>query len=181
MVAGKEKLNFLVRPDSIDSLHIFDDRYIDLDQWVVEKARKLIGSDFDLMFLHLPNVDYAGVEHGWMSPKYMQAVRRADRAIAFFLKRLTNLGMMDTTLIIVTADHGGRDFSHTAPLPDNRTVPWIIVGPGVVVGGDLDEVGIHVMDTAATAFWALGIAPPADIDGRLVLEAFQAQSVYPSP
>jgi arylsulfatase A-like enzyme len=44
------------------------------------------------------------------------------------------LGLLDNTLVIVTADHGGTPGlkkGHSANDDDNRLVPWVAVGPGI--------------------------------------------------
>jgi len=42
-----------------------------------------------------------------------------------------DLNLEERTLLILTADHGGAGRTHAADDARSRTIPWIIVGPGV--------------------------------------------------
>ena len=59
------------------------------------------------MFVHLPQTDLAGHSQGWMSSAYLDAVAGADRAVGRVLAALPA-----GTTVIVTADHGGHDWTH---------------------------------------------------------------------
>lgn len=116
-----------------------------------------------LIFLHWPDADRAGHDHGWMSDAYAAASRTLDRALAGLLRMLDG----DTeTLIIALADHGGggvdpRD--HMSDSPHDRLVPLFFVGNGITPG----DLGHHVslLDVPATVLWALGIERPSSYVG----------------
>jgi arylsulfatase A-like enzyme len=73
---------------------------------------------------------------------------------------------------MITADHGGSGSSHGSDSPEDMTIPWLAVGPGVPAGITL-QGKIVVYDTAATALYALGLPIPEEWDGRPVLEIFE--------
>jgi len=73
------------------------------------------------------------------------------------------------------ADHGGHGLTHGSGRPEDMTVPWILAGPGVVPSLRL-EAPISDMDSASTAAWALGLAWPAEWDGRAVDHAGERPS-----
>ena len=87
--------------------------------------------------------------------------------------------MRASTLIIVTADHGGHNTSHGFDIPLDMTIPWVIVGPGVQPKALTSP--INTTDTAATAAWALGLPLPPEWAGRPVLEAFGFPDDAPRP
>jgi hypothetical protein len=126
---------------------------------------------FGVMFVHLIGVDHAGHEHGWMSSEYLREVGLVDRQVGVILDALSAQGLADTTLVILTADHGGHGTVHGSSSPEDTTIPWIVAGPGVASGRTLTRT-VAIYDTTATALWVLGIPIPEDMDGRPVREAF---------
>ncbi len=183
MVAGKTKMDFFQRPGSLDAVVILADEKDEIlyDLEVLSEALKMLRSGFGLMFIHFPDVDRAGHSAGWMSSRYLGTVRRVDRSISKIFERLGELGLLESTLVFITADHAGNDWGHTGSGPLDRTIPWMVLGPGVRAGTSLAGASIQIMDTTATALWALGIPTPADLDGRPVLEAFLAPKPPPVP
>ncbi|GAB4505553.1 MAG: alkaline phosphatase [Anaerolineales bacterium] len=166
MVVGKEKLRQVTEPESIDSFIYINDR----DKVVAQKVVELIPHGFDLLFVHFPLPDGMGHEYGWLSPEQLSVLYRADEAILSILQALETAGFRDTTLIIITADHGGHNTTHGSNLPQDMTIPWIAVGPGIHPGQL--TTAINTTDTAATIAWALGLPLPPEWDGLPVLEAF---------
>jgi arylsulfatase A-like enzyme len=62
----------------------------------------------------------------------MQAARASNRCLATLLAAIDKTGLADTTLIIVTADHGGHGKHHSdGHVAVNREIPWIVRGPGL--------------------------------------------------
>ncbi len=167
MVVGKEKIIQAVHRSSIDVFQYVNGH----DRDVAARAVEEMGKGFEAMLVHLPVVDGIGHTYGWMSPQQVSVIERADAAVGTLLEALQEDGLAQSTLVIVTADHGGHGLTHGSERPEDMTVPWILAGPGVVPGLRL-EAPISVMDTAATAAWALGLARPAEWDGRAVEEAF---------
>lgn len=169
MVFGKEKLNYLVLPNSVDKL--FGDNVHDPE--VKEQAVKMIEAGMpDLLFIHFPDVDRVGHDYGWISENQLFAINFVDGLIDEVVAALERGGYLKNTLIIVTADHGGHGFSHGDDCPQDRTIPWLAVGPGVPPGITIASP-INTYDTAATALYALGLPIPENWDGRPVLEIFE--------
>ena len=88
-------------------------------------------------------------------------------------------GYLSSTLIIVTADHGGHGMGHGDDSPEDRTIPWLATGPGVPPGLTLTR-RVNTFDTAATAAYALKLPLPSNWDGRPVMEIFPAGQVVAS-
>jgi hypothetical protein len=55
-------------------------------------------------------------------------------------------------------------------MPEDMTIPWIIAGPGIQPMQLTTDV--QIMDTAATAAYALHLQIPVDWQGVPVTEAF---------
>ena len=175
MVAGKSKFHALERPRTL-SWSFVPDRTVVEDETVADTAALWIGRYRpQVLFVHLPGVDSAGHQFGWGSPEQVAAVEAADACIGRVIDALRDQGELDSTLVIVTSDHGGAGRSHGADDPRSRYIPWIAAGPGVCGGIDLTihaDLSIDTEDTFATAAYVLGIAPPRPVDGHAVAEIF---------
>jgi arylsulfatase A-like enzyme len=167
MVVTKEKLVHLALPGTVDEF-----LYQSVGDFALaEIAAAEIAEGFGVLFVHFAGPDAAGHLFGWMSASYLGTVHNTDIAVGRLLEALGEAGLAESTLVIVTADHGGHGMGHGTSLPEDMTVPWIIAGPGVVPGVTL-RTPVRVLDTAPTAAWALGLPLPGDMDGAPVLEAF---------
>jgi predicted AlkP superfamily pyrophosphatase or phosphodiesterase len=173
MVVGKEKLRQITEPASTDYFAFIDETDKIDDFTTVEKlALNQILQGFNLMFVHFPNGDLAGHEFGWMSRQQIKAYTKDDKSFGLLVQSLKDHGMYDSTIIIVTADHGGHDTTHGTDSTEDMTIPWIISGPRVQPG--LLATPVHIMDTAATIAYVLGLPQPPEWDGVPVFEAFGA-------
>lgn len=166
MIVGKEKLRQVTEPESTDAFLYINDR----DKVIAQKVVELIPQGFDLLFVHFPLPDGMGHEYGWLSPEQLSVLYRADEALLSILQALEAAGFRQTTLVIVTADHGGHGTTHGSNLPEDITIPWIAAGPGIRPGPL--TTAIHTTDTAATVAWALGLPLQPEWDGLPILEAF---------
>lgn len=86
-------------------------------------------------FLHLGIADQTGHASGWMSSRYLSAVRRADALVGSVLRTIAaRPALQRTTTVVLTADHGGLPGTkgHSdARRWQNYTVPFAIYGAGV--------------------------------------------------
>jgi len=126
------------------------------------------------LFIQLDHVDHAGHDKGYVSPEYNTAVIEADRLIGELEQALRNAGMLDSTVLLVTSDHGGVGTKHGKATMAEIEIPWIIAGPGIAQGRTIDSP-VNTYDTAATAARILGITPHPCWTGRPVVEAFSAR------
>jgi predicted AlkP superfamily pyrophosphatase or phosphodiesterase len=163
-VIGKKKLQHLLPPGTVDAFVLAERG----DRDVANEAIVQTAAGFDLLFVHFPDVDYAGHAEGWMSAAYLSKVAEADEAIGRLLAALPA-----HTTVILTADHGGRGRNHGPDVAENTTVPWIVAGPKVVRRGEM-AARVKQTDTAATALWVLGLTLPGSCAGEVVREPFTA-------
>ena len=168
MIYGKEKLNYLVLPNSVDKLFNADVH----DEEIEDQALKFIAEGLtDVLFIHFPDTDRVGHRYAWMSEYQFQAITYVDALIGKIVDELEDRGYMDRTLLIITADHGGHGFKHGDDSPLDRTIPWLAVGPGVPQGVTINRP-VQTYDTAATVLYALDLPIPENWDGKPVLEIF---------
>jgi predicted AlkP superfamily pyrophosphatase or phosphodiesterase len=123
----------------------------------------------DFMFVHLDLVDHAGHHDGHGTPAYYAAVSETDRMIKKLVSAVRSSGELESTVILITADHGGIGHGHGGDTPEERLVPWILVGTGVV-NGEL-QVEVKTYDTAATLAYLLGIEAPDCWEGKAIIQA----------
>jgi len=168
MIFGKEKLNYLALPNSVDRLFGMTAH----DPEIKAQALEYIADGLpNLLFIHFPDVDRVGHAYGWMSENQLFAIGYVDGLIAEIVGAIEAGGYIDNTLFIVTADHGGHDKTHGDDIPVDRTIPWLAVGPGVPQGVTIPG-HINIYDTAATALYALDVPIPERWDGQPVMDVF---------
>ncbi|CAM3519664.1 alkaline phosphatase family protein [Nocardioides dubius] len=136
LYASKEKFAFFKRswPTSID-------RYVwrTSNAKLIRKVRAgLTSSPAALTFVHLSAPDVAGHAHGFLTPRYLDAVKHVDRLLGTLIRTVRgDAGLRTSTAIVVTADHGGprNDKLHSVrTLRANYRVPVLAWGPGIEPG-----------------------------------------------
>jgi arylsulfatase A-like enzyme len=167
MVAGKEKFCQFVQSENLD--YTFAQRG---DSSVADRVIELLDDHFQVIFAHFPNPDYFGHSTGWMSDTYLFEMSATDFQVGRVLEHLNELDLTAQTLVILSADHGGHEFSHGRDIPEDMLIPWIIAGPGVTSGKIL-STDIITTDTAATVLWTLGVPLPDNSAGQPVYQAFE--------
>lgn len=148
------------------------------DPVVIGEAVKFIESfKPNFLFVHLPSVDTVGHDKGWGSPEQLAQIAKTDAHVGEIIAALERAGIRESTVVIVSADHGGAGTSHGPDDPRSRYIPWIVNGPAVRKGVDLTQhvdLELRTEDTCATACWLLGLALPINFDGKPVQAAFAA-------
>lgn len=176
IVTGKSKFGPLTKPGTLDYAYV-PAGDLDADALVADEAGKVIRQlKPELLFVHFPTVDRMGHQFGWGSPEQLAAIALADTAVGQVMAALTESGLKESTLVIVTSDHGGQGKTHGAEDARSRHIPWIASGPGLRKGFDLTqlaEVEVRTEDTAATALYLLGAPMPLYLLGKPVLAAFE--------
>ena len=124
----------------------------------------------------------ASLELDYLRQLYDGEVRAWDAELSRLLDRLGALGVLDSTLVVVTGDHG-EEFqehgmlTHGAHLyQESLRVPLVIAGPGVPAGRRRDVAqGIDIFPTLAAY---LGVPVPPALPGRDLLSATPAGAAF---
>ncbi|MBL9124835.1 MAG: sulfatase [Planctomycetaceae bacterium] len=98
---------------------------------------------------------------------YLGEVQALDALLGAALAELERRGKLDTTMIVVSGDHGPPGFTHgKCNLYDFGTaVPLAIRGPGIAGGRVVDDL-ISLPDLAPTFLEWAGVERPADMTAR---------------
>ncbi len=179
MFVSKEKFRHLELPDSVDQfVYPKDVSSIGVAKAFEDEVGKLKP---DLCFIHFGEPDVKGHEFGMDSAEKMQAFADSDTALKMLRDAVAKAGILDSSVFILTADHGGHDVkdkqgntrgTHGDSTPDDVTIPWIAWGKSVKPGFQITAPVVQY-DTAATALWLLGVPLPEGFWGRPVTSAFQ--------
>jgi arylsulfatase A-like enzyme len=177
LVTGKTKFIAFDRPGSIDWKYLPRDEPIP-DGFVAQQGVTILRLHRPhVLFVHLADTDTIGHVVGWGTPEQIWFVQEADRQVGVVMDAIQRLGLSESTLLILTADHGGAGIEHRPDDELSRNVPWVIAGPGVRRDFDLTrfpDLNVTVMDTFATACDFLGLKPDRGVDGKVVGQAFDA-------
>ncbi|WP_395742083.1 alkaline phosphatase family protein [Prosthecobacter sp.] len=186
MFVGKMKFRHLWLKDSVD---VFDFGGPQSDAPVagspeIEKDKKpsqtvakqaaawIKGKKPRLAFIHFPDVDTAGHKDGWGSPQQKEALKATDQALEQVWQAIKDAGIADSSVMIISADHGGHDKTHGLNIPDDMLIPWVVWGKGVKKNFTITPP-VTTYDTAATALWLLDVPVPPEFDGKPVTSAFE--------
>ncbi|MEI7999202.1 MAG: alkaline phosphatase family protein, partial [Candidatus Omnitrophota bacterium] len=139
MLASKKKFNIFSRSFPIDFVSITDQD----DLKTLENFGKLESTGLpDFVLIHFVGTDITGHKNGWnikLDSAYLNEVQVLDQFLAKIIKSISNnFVLKDSTVVIVTSDHGGDGFGHSDNNnPLNYTIPFMIWGNPVAKGLDL--------------------------------------------
>jgi hypothetical protein len=122
---------------------------------------------YQLVLIHLDQVDYAGHhEGGPIDPRWNAAATRADG----LLKEIaTSMDLTKDTLLVIS-DHGQIDIGgHGGQDPIILMEPFVLVGKGVIPGKYGD---VQMVDVAPTIAAMLGTNIPATTQGHPLIAMF---------
>jgi arylsulfatase A-like enzyme len=110
---------------------------------------------------------------------YDAGVRYADETIGRVINALEGLGVLEETVVIISADHG-ENLGELNIYSDHQTadqitcrVPLIVKWPGVTRGPRVDAGLTYHFDFAATMIELLGGKVPANWDGQAFADALR--------
>ncbi|MEO6949771.1 MAG: alkaline phosphatase family protein [Ginsengibacter sp.] len=126
-------------------------------------------------FIQMDNVDHAGHTYGWGTDEYYLAVSKADSLIGEILKAIQHAGIEGNSLVIVTADHGGKGYGHGGATPQEAEKTIIYYGKDVKKNYVVKQP-VYAYDLAATVAFSLGLVPPYAWIGRPVKSIFEGFS-----
>jgi predicted AlkP superfamily pyrophosphatase or phosphodiesterase len=165
-----EKLRNLSQPGSLDFSYFKDN--VETDQngesILVDEALKYAANEHpDFMFVYFGTTDTTGEAFGWMTDQYFEQIERVDGTLGRLLD-----GLPPDTTFLLQADHGGHDKTHGTDIPEDTTIPWMVAGPGIRKGYEIQSK-VTLLETAPTLARVLQIGPHPDWEGHCVDEIFE--------
>lgn len=117
----------------------------------------------DFLFVQFDSVDAAGHRHGYGTSEHMKAIGEADSLIGDVYSALQESDMLDGTLFMVIADHGGTNFAngeggtHGGWTNEEKYVTFAAAGKGI---NNREIERMNIRDLAAIVLYAMGIESP---------------------
>ncbi len=131
-------------------------------------------NDFDTIFVQFDSVDGAGHRNGYGTPNHLAQITLIDSCIGKIYNTLKERNMLDDTLFIVTADHGGTP--HGSHGGDTDAEKIIFIGAAgynvehaTMGGNDL----VSVRDIAAIVLAAMGLEIPSTWNASVPSNVFK--------
>lgn len=119
---------------------------------------------------------------GWTEDNYRHYIAAyrhyaalADEKIGLMLQALKDGGALDSTVIVITADHGDGMASHgmatkaVSMYDETMRVPWVMAGPGIPHCSDSHPALIQLLDLMPTLLDIAGLDTPEAVRGNSVL------------
>ena len=161
----------------------------DLLKWVDQDAREPI---FALLWTDQTHWPYTAPESPAANgsadtssvrrARYLRALRETDRALGKLLGSLEERGLLESTLVVVSGDHGeafgqhGNAF-HRLLYEEEVRVPLLLINSRLF-HGERDTVPGGLMDIAPTVLDLLGDPLPAEWQGRSLFDPARPDRVY---
>ncbi|SHI56681.1 Type I phosphodiesterase / nucleotide pyrophosphatase [Arenibacter nanhaiticus] len=156
--------------------YLFEKNLVDLNsKGETEEETMQKGIDFIIeekpafTFIHLDEPDHTGHAIGHDTPEYYSAVARVDKLVGNLIEALEKENLLQETIIIFTADHGGINTGHGGKTLAETQIPWIAYGKKILGKGELKNT-IVTYDTATTIAYLLGLKVPESWRGKPVKE-----------
>ena len=165
-VSGFYWFEKLIPTRALDIGYFTPDEDQNADRMVVDAALPWLQSDqYDLILIHLDQVDYAGHHEGGPQDEHWdQAANRADNLLAEIIAELD----FSKDTLVVCSDHGQIDQGgHGGHDEITLIEPFVMVGSGIKRGVYDD---IYMVDVAPTISALAGINLPATTQGRVLEE-----------
>jgi arylsulfatase A-like enzyme len=117
---------------------------------------------------------------------YDGAVRATDDAIGELLRGIKKRGLLENTVVVVTADHGeqlyeyGRSQGHGDHLEGDEAlrIPFLVRDPRIARAHE-ERQSVSLVDLAPTVLDLAGLEPLSAADGRSLAAAVRGQPIAP--
>ncbi len=125
-----------------------------------------------LMFVQFDSADAAGHSSGYGSTNHLKTISEIDSYIGRIYDKMVEIGMMEDTLLIVTADHGGTpEGDHGGTSKAEMEIMIAVAGKTVIPG----KMGFaELVDIPAIVLHALDLDMPETYTSRLPSNLFPA-------
>lgn len=125
-----------------------------------------------LLAVIFDNPDHVGHASGHDTPEYYAVLKQLDAYIARIRQAVEEAGLLDDTIFIISADHGGIKKGHGGKTMQEMQTPLIFCGKNIKKGGRIDD-SVMQFDIASTIAYIFGLQQPQVWIGRPVKQAFK--------
>ncbi len=163
----------MIPPTAVDASFYTSGGDAEADRDVMGVALPMLLGKYQLVLIHLDQVDYAGHHQGGpLSSSWAAAAKRTDD----YLREITAALDLKQGVIIVLSDHGQVDRGgHGGPDPVTLLEPFVMTGAGVQPGHYAD---IQQVDVAPTIAAMLGANIPASSEGTVLTDMLSLSPGY---
>ena len=116
------------------------------------------------LFVQFDSVDHMGHAHGYGGKEHLAQITLCDGLAAKIYAAAEEAGIMEDTLFILTADHGGFGHGHGGETDEEKYVFFAAVGKTVNKGA---QISLEVKDIPAIVTYALGVADNTNWQAKL--------------
>jgi len=149
------------------------------DEELPGKVREYIQeNDPKLLFVHFNEVDAAGHNLGFGYEECLKQLTLTDGYVSQIYDAYAERGWLDSTLFLVTADHGGFRTTHGGVTDEEKYVMYAAVGH-TVEKGTIQEMDLR--DNAAVVLYALGYEPYDTCTARVPSGLFRGVTAEERP
>jgi arylsulfatase A-like enzyme len=141
------------------------------------------GSTGQLLEVRSGTLEYTAEDAAHTKQLYEAEIRELDDQLARIFAYLDESGLADSTLVVVTSDHGEEFLEHGSVL-HGRTyfdevirVPLILRGPGIPAGQVVD-VPVSLVDVTPTILDQLGLPVPEAMQGLPLAGTWSAPEAW---
>ena len=127
-------------------------------------------NDPTLLFVQFDEVDHAGHTAGYNTKAHLDQITATDELIGKIYDTYDEMGYLEDTLFMVTADHGGIGKSHGGLSDEEKYVMLAATGKTVEAGEIID---MEIRDCASVILYALGYEQPDSWTGRVPSGLFE--------
>ena len=115
--------------------------------------------------------DPTGHTKGWGSKAYYEKLTLLDNFVAIIEQAVKESGIYDSTVFVLSSDHGGSYKSHGHNNSKHRKIPLVFFGAGIKKGYIIPfSTDIYDITPSMTAI--LGLQAPQEWTGRPIYEIF---------
>lgn len=133
-------------------------------EYIKQSKPNLVAVIFD-------NPDHVGHADGHDTPAYYDVLKQLDGYVGQIVQAVKDAGMLDETVFIVTADHGGINKGHGGKTMQEMETPFIISGKNIKKGYSFTE-SMMQFDIASTIAWIFNLEQPQVWIGRPMKQVF---------
>lgn len=138
-------------------------------RYAVEYIKKSRPALVNIVF---DNPDHVGHASGHDTPDYYAVLTQLDGYVGQIVEAVKEAGMLDDTIFIITADHGGIKKGHGGKTMEEMETAFIISGKGVKKGYEFTE-SMMQFDVASTIAYIFGLKQPQVWIGRPMKQVFK--------